>query len=150
LSRCRQFAEALGARLGVPVAIDPRFMEVGFGSWEGQTAAGLEARDPGIIQRFYHDPVGQRPAGAEPLGEFSARVVAAWRDLLLGRAGGHPLVVTHAGVIRATMAHVLGAPLAAMYRIHVENAGITRFRVDAERPATLLFHGRPPGVGPED
>lgn len=146
LSRCRAFAEALGERYALRVTLDARLMEVGFGVWEGRTARELEQADPGILQRFYHDPEGQRPEGAEPLDRFSARVVAAWTDLLADHTGRHVLVVTHAGVIRATMAHLLGAPLATMYRIHVENAGITRFRMDGQRPPTLQFHGR--SVGP--
>jgi alpha-ribazole phosphatase/probable phosphoglycerate mutase len=146
LSRCRAFADALGERHRLPVAVDPRLMEVGFGVWEGRTANELEQTEPGILQRFYHDPEYHRPDGAEPLDQFSARVVAAWRDLAATYSGRHLLVVTHAGVIRAAMAHLLGAPLATMYRIHVENAGITRFRMDGQRPPTLQFHGR--SVGP--
>jgi alpha-ribazole phosphatase/probable phosphoglycerate mutase len=146
LSRCRDFAEAMAERHGLPVTIDARLMEVAFGVWEGRTATELEQAEPGIMHRFYHDPEGHRPAGAEPLDQFSARVVAAWTDMLATHAGRHVLVVTHAGVIRAAMAHLLAAPLATMYRIHVENAGITRFRMDGQRPPTLQFHGRSVGT----
>jgi probable phosphoglycerate mutase len=51
------------------------------------------------------------------------------------------LLVAHAGVIRAVMAQVLGMSPAAMYRIHVANAGLTRIRTDRERTFTLVSHG---------
>lgn len=140
LSRCRAFAERLAGRHALPLSVDARLMEIGFGAWEGRTAEQLRAEDPDQIRRFYHDPVNARPAGAEPLAEFRSRVVAAFDDLAHRHAGGHLLVVTHAGVMRALVAHVLGAPLEAMYRIEVAYAAFTRIRLDAERPPTLVAH----------
>lgn len=140
LSRCRAFAERLAERHALPLAVDARLMEIGFGAWEGRTAEQLRAEDPEQIRRFYHDPVRARPAGAEPLADFRARVVAAFDDLARRRAGEHLLVVTHAGVMRALVAHVLGAPLEAIYRIEVAYAALTRIRLDGERPPTLVAH----------
>jgi len=142
LIRCYAFAAALGEKLEVPVTRDPRLREVGFGVWEGHTADELRANDPHIIARFYHDPLTNRPAGAEPLEDFSDRVRAAFRDILAQHRGRHVLVVTHAGVIRATLTHVLNAPLGAMYRMSIATASISRIRVDDERPPTVMFSGR--------
>lgn len=142
LIRCYAFAVALGDKIAVPVSRDQRLQEVGFGAWEGHTADELRAQDPKIITRFYHDPVTNRPAGAEPLQAFSDRVIAAFGDILDQHRGSHVLVVTHAGVIRATLTHVLNAPLGAMYRISVATASLSRIRVDGERPPTVLFSGR--------
>ena len=102
----------------------------------------LRRRDPQLITRFYCDPVRNRPSGAEPLEAFSARVNAAIGEILERHRGQHTLVVTHAGVIRATLTHVLQAPLGAMYRMSVATASISRIRSDGERPPTVLFHGR--------
>ena len=43
LLRCRSFAEALGEARALPVSVDAGFREIGFGSWEGFTAADLRA-----------------------------------------------------------------------------------------------------------
>jgi alpha-ribazole phosphatase/probable phosphoglycerate mutase len=141
LARCRSFAEALGQRLGVPVLQEPRFMEVRFGAWEGHTAAELEADDPGVLTRFYLDPVRNRPAGAEPLDRFTARVSEGWREWTGEERRRHTLVVAHAGVVRAVIAEILDVPLARLYRIQVANAGLTRISLAPQRPATLIFHG---------
>lgn len=143
LQRCCAFAVALGERHGLPVKVDARFAEVGFGSWEGRTRQELEAEVPGQVARFLRDPVGNRPPGAEMLDDFTARVQAGLDDVLQACAGQRVLLVAHAGVIRAVMARVLGMPPAVMYRIHVANAGLTRIRTDRERSFNLVSHGCP-------
>ncbi|HIP53628.1 MAG TPA: histidine phosphatase family protein [Chromatiales bacterium] len=142
LRRCREFAEALGERADIPITIEPRLREVGFGEWEGRPPAELQHENPGILDRFYSDPIGNRPPGAEPLDAFRTRVGAAFDDLVATHPGEHLLAVVHAGVIRAVIAHVLETPPAAMYRMAVDNAGLTRIRTHEARPPTLLFHGR--------
>jgi probable phosphoglycerate mutase len=141
LQRCHAFAMALGERNGTPVAVDARFAEVGFGSWEGRTRQDLEAQDPMQVTRFLRDPVENRPPDAELLDEFISRVHTGLQHVLQAYAGQRILLVVHAGVIRAVMTRVLEMPPAAMYRIHVANAGLTHIRTDRERTFTLVSHG---------
>ena len=79
--------------------------------------------------------------GAEPLDEFLSRVRNGFDELLPRFAGQTVLIVAHAGVIRAIMSHALEIPPAAMYRIHVKNAGMTRLSTDGERSFKLISHG---------
>lgn len=139
LARCRAFAEELAARRGLPLAFDARLKEVGFGVWEGLTAADIEARTPGAIARFKADPVGARPPGAEALHDFLARVAAALDETVAASPDEHLLVVCHAGVIRMALAHFLAIPLVNAYRIEVANAALTRLRI-ADGSAHLVFH----------
>ncbi len=141
LQRCQAFADLFGERHGLPVHTEPRFAEVGFGAWEGKTREEVEQLFPGQLARFYQDPVNQRPPGAEPLDAFISRVDSAFAELLERFAGQSLLVVAHAGVIRAIIAHVLKIPPLAMYRIHVANAGMTRLATDGERSIKLIQHG---------
>lgn len=143
LRRCSDFAHALGERHRLPVRLEPRLREVAFGSWEGRTAADLRREDPEVLSRFYRDPVNQRPPDAEPLDRFRLRVFQVIRELLIDHQGQHILVVTHAGVMRAVVAYVLNAPLETLYRVHVDNASLTRIQQGGERPLSLIFHGRP-------
>ena len=137
------FAHELASRRALAVYDDARFKEIGFGAWEGRTASEIGRDVPGALGRFWDDPVGNTPPGAEPLPVFYARVVAAWTDLLARHRGTHVLVVCHAGVVRACASHVLGVPLDRLFRIKVPNAGITRIAVshhgNSQFPA-LLFH----------
>lgn len=145
LVRCAAFAEELAGRLDVPLQLDERLMEIGFGSWEGRTPDELRTADPDRLERFWRDPVGNRPAGAEPLDRFAARVSGVWRDMLAAHPARHILVVGHAGITRMITTLVLGIPVENLFRIQVENAGWTRFRVQGQGTdalSSLVFHGR--------
>lgn len=142
LARCRAFAEELAGETGLPLAFDERLKEVGFGVWEGRTAEELKREDPNRVFDFKRDPVAHRPSGAEALADFFARVTAAYEDLVARHAGGHVLVVAHAGVIRMVVCHALGLPPERAYRLNVASAGMARFKVeerDGGRLDTLLW-----------
>ncbi len=141
LVRCHAFADELNQQHRVPVRIDDRLKEVGFGSWEGLTHDEIQARDFSHYQAFYNDPVSNRPPGAEPLDVFFARVSGALKTMVTDFAGQHVLVVAHAGIIRAIMAHVLDIPAMAVYRIQVVNAGLSRIRYGSDR-FQLVFLNR--------
>jgi len=147
LLRCSDFARELTARHGLPLVLDPRLVELGFGSWEGRTSDELIAENPDIVLRFRTDPISHAPPGAEPLVEFRERILSAWNAMIESYRGGHVLVVAHAGVIRMLVALVLEIPLQHLFRLQVANAGITRIRVeqhgDRQLPQ-LLFHGGNP------
>jgi len=141
MRRCSAFAQALAERHRLPLNIDERLREVGFGAWEGQRPADIVARDPDAFAAFYRDPVHNRPGGAEPLEDFGQRVGAAIEAVLARCPGEHLLIVAHAGVIRAALGHVLRADLLAWYRTKVPNAAITRFQL-GEHGLQLVFHNR--------
>lgn len=144
LRRCADFGAELAQRHGLPLQIEPRFREIGFGAWEGRTAEELQAEDPQRLWRFYADPLHNTPPGGEPLTAFRERIVAAWNDLLAQHGGRHVLLIGHAGMMRMVLRHVLEMPLDTMFRIQVGNAAISRIQVDgrgADALPRLLFHG---------
>lgn len=131
LARCRAFAAALAEKHDLPLTVEEDFKEVGFGDWEGRTANEIRADNVEAYEAFYRDPVNSRPAGAETLDGFIDRVSRAYERLLQDTSAELILVVAHAGVMRAIITHVLGAPPASMYRIKIENAGLVRIRVNS-------------------
>lgn len=130
MARCRAYAEELTGQTGLPLTFDERLKEVGFGVWEGKTAAEIKAADPDAVFNFKRNPVAFRPEGAEDLAKFYARVTAAYDDLLAEHAGSHVLVVCHAGVIRMAMCRVLHLEPVHAYRIQVASAGMARFQAE--------------------
>ncbi len=140
LARCRGFAAELAERHGLPLEIEPGLREIGFGEWEGLTAEAIEAREPGALARYWADPIGARPAGAEPLDAFAARVEAAWRGVIERYSGRHLLVVCHGGVIRTLLRHVLDMPLERIWRFDVPYAALSRVRVYPDAAPVLRFH----------
>lgn len=145
LKRCADFAREVAVQRSLPLHIEPRLMEIGFGVWEGRTPDDLRQDDPGRLERFWRDPVNNRPEGAETLIAFRDRVAGVWREILASEAGKRILIVGHAGVTRLIMTLVLGNPLENLFRIQVDNAGLTRVRVQgtgADAFPVLSFHGR--------
>lgn len=142
LRRCRAYAEELAARTGLPLAFDERLKEVGFGIWEGKTPEELKAIDVDSVFNFKRDPIGCRPEGAEALGDFFQRVEAAYEEILANHAGGHVLVVAHAGVMRMILCRTLGLAPEHAYRIQVGSAAIARLRIEQKgerRHDAVLF-----------
>lgn len=143
LCRCYEFAQELGQRHGIEVKAEPRFIEIGFGEWEGRTAKELGEEDAEQVQRFLADPLNNTPPGAETLNEFESRVIAAWHEVLQKYRGQHLLLVGHAGMMRMILRHVLDMPLDRMFRIQVANAAITRINVEHRGEMIfprLVFH----------
>jgi broad specificity phosphatase PhoE len=107
LARARETAEIIGERLGVPVEVDARLRERGFGGWEGLTTDEIEARDPRGFARWRAGE-GAGAADAEPVAAFAARVGAFVADVLTRHPDSHVLVVAHGGTIRAIHAAAAG------------------------------------------
>lgn len=141
LKRCSHFARSLAEKYDLPVRIEERFKEVGFGDWEGRTRAEIQSTSPAAYEAFYQDPVRNRPPGAEFLEDFFHRVSEGCDEIMRDYAGQHILVVGHAGIIRGVMAHVLHIPPVVAYRVIIGHAGITRFR-DNKLGVNLEFHNR--------
>jgi alpha-ribazole phosphatase/probable phosphoglycerate mutase len=143
LARCRAFAEELAARHGLPLDVDERWQEIGFGEWEGCTAEDLQAREPERLSRFWRDPLNHPPPGGEPLAVFAERIHAAWRTLLARHAGRQVLLVGHAGGIRLVLQQVMSFPLARLLAIEVPYAALTRVQVKHHAAGDLpglVFH----------
>jgi len=142
LRRCSEFARQLSDRLSLPLHLDERLKEVGFGTWEGKTASQIRQEDTAILSRFYHDPVANRPDGAEPLSTFNQRIAQALDEAISNYRGKHLLIIAHAGVIRGLITQTLHAPADSMYRLSITTASLSRIQVENERPPTVLFVGR--------
>lgn len=129
MRRCRDFAEDLADRRGIPLRVEMDLREVGFGAWEGRTPEDILRDRPDEYAAFYKDPVNNRPSGAEPLPDFYQRVIRSFERIQKDYQGQQLLLVTHAGVIRAVMTCIMQAPLASMYRLGIGYAGFCRVRI---------------------
>lgn len=97
LQRCEQLTQALrGLRPDLAYKTDARLMEMDFGHWEGQRWDAIARTE---LDSWTAAFATWRCGGAECVGDFMARVGAAWDE---AQALNHPVVwITHAGVIRA-------------------------------------------------
>ncbi len=143
MRRCLAFAQWLAEEHRLPLQIEHDLREVGFGRWEGLSRDELAARRPQEYRAFYRDPVHRRPRDAESLRAFGERTERVFERLLRTHPGQHLLVVAHAGVIRATLGHVMRAPAVNWYRVEVDYAALTRFAHDATSTRLVAHNWRP-------
>ena len=91
-----------------------------------------------------HDPLHYSPPNGESLIDFSNRVKNAWDALQDRFVGKHALIVTHGGVIRIILHHIMQTELNAVMRIAVPYACLTRISIshsaDGTMLPTLIFH----------
>ena len=139
MQRCFPFANAVANRFDLPIRVEERFKEIGFGEWEGLTPETVKQNNLPAYNAFYEDPVNRRPENAESLEGFCRRVASAFDELIRSCEGEHLVVVAHAGVIRGALRYVMRWPADAWYRIRVDNGAMTRFR-GGGKGLQLEFH----------
>lgn len=98
------------AAIGLDAAIEPCLADLGFGDWSGRTLADVEALKPAALSQWLSDPTRATPGG-EAMADLVIRV-GAWLDRHAGREQTL-LVISHAAVIRAAIAHSLSIPVAS-------------------------------------
>ncbi len=140
LARCLDFSKALAEKLGVACVVNEQMKEIGFGAWEGLTPEEIIAADTEALNRFYQDPINNRPEGAEPLETFSNRVWGAYEKIASENVGKHILIVGHAGVARAITGNILEMPLDDVYsRLKVEYAAVISTIIEGDSPAKIVI-----------
>lgn len=114
LARCRQLAEALHP---APLP-DPRLKEMHFGEWEGRRWDDI---DVALLDAWADDVAGYAPPGGECGWQVLARAQAFLNELTADEA----VLVTHAGVMRALLAHWQGVPADGWLELRFDYAALT-------------------------
>lgn len=120
LERARETAAPLARLFGCEVSVSEAFDELDFGAWTNRTLAELEGLPE--WKAFNTRRSTTAPPSGESMLSVQARTVAELERLRLLHPEAHVAVVSHADVIRALLAHLLGAPLDLLLRLHVDPA----------------------------
>jgi broad specificity phosphatase PhoE len=125
LSRARETAEIVGARIGLTPRLDPRLREANRGEWEGRLFIDVEREDPDRYADWMRAGAGFRFPGGESLQDQQDRVIAALEDIEL--AGELPAVaVSHGGSIRVMLCSRDPRGLAAFHEFEIPNVAVLR------------------------
>jgi alpha-ribazole phosphatase len=112
LSRCYELAQQVSKinKMHQPVDIEPRLMEIDFGDYDGVPFDDIPEQDWNTLDLFWKNPWRYPLPNAETMTQFSQRVVEVWQEILRS-SQSDTLIVTHGGVIRVILAHLLGVEL---------------------------------------
>jgi probable phosphoglycerate mutase len=108
LRRCVETAEILRGQLPDPgpLRLEPRLIEMDFGTWEGETLAGLRAAHGTAMSELEGRGLDFRAPGGESPRAVQDRL-RPWLDEIAKRQQD-TIAVTHKGVIRALYALATG------------------------------------------
>jgi broad specificity phosphatase PhoE len=123
LSRARETAETVGARIALQPRLDPRLREANRGVWEGRLFIDIEREDPDGYAAWLRAGEQFRFPGGESLREQSDRVAAALDEI--ERTAELPaLVVCHGGSIRVMLCRGDPRGLDAFHEFEVPNVAV--------------------------
>jgi len=117
LTRALKLAEKTAALTGGPLQLDDRLVELDFGQAEGMTYEQIAEAGMAFNYRSREEPVA--PEG-ESRGDIERRT-AAFCDEIISQGGRH-CVVTHGGVVRSALVHLLGLSSTDIWAFHIHNA----------------------------
>jgi broad specificity phosphatase PhoE len=142
LSRARETAAAIARAGGPEPHVDPRLRELDFGRGEGLTTSEMKQQCPEALEAFKTDPVAHHLPGGEDPREAVLRAVACLHDIAREHPAGRVLVVAHTTLIRLTLCHLIGVPIANYRKLFpfVRNVALTEIRIDGNGTSVLHYN----------
>ncbi|HYZ32187.1 MAG TPA: histidine phosphatase family protein [Crenalkalicoccus sp.] len=123
LPRAVETAEAIARPHGLVPERMEDLTEIAFGDWTGRPFAAL--RDDPDWQRWNAMRASARPPGGEAMAEVRDRVLRGLQVLAARHPEARMAVVSHADVIKAAVAGILGLSLDAHDRFEIAPASVS-------------------------
>jgi broad specificity phosphatase PhoE len=149
LQRARETAQIVLRGRDTPLVCTDGLREMSFGAWEGLRADEISQKYPEDWAQWVLDAASGLPSGGgESLAMLQERIVAFYRTAVettegntsqpawfSSRTSGRPspeqrrtiLMVSHGGVIRVLLAHLLEMPLGSYWRFSIRPASVSIF-----------------------
>jgi broad specificity phosphatase PhoE len=122
-------ARASAHAAGFAATPDHALADANYGAWQGQRLTDLAREAPetaAALATWTRDPDFRPPGAGESFNDVRLRV-SAWLDAL-PESEPNVIAFTHAGVIRAAILHVLGAPSAGFRSVEIAPLSVTALR----------------------
>jgi 2,3-bisphosphoglycerate-dependent phosphoglycerate mutase len=131
LTRARQTAAPIAARVGLEVEVEPALRERRYGVAEGRTHTELALEFGDQLDQHWADPDFSFEGG-ETRRDVYIRLNGFLRTLLAQPAAGELVLVSHGGALRAARGFLEGIPLERLPRWEFHNGQITTLTVEPE------------------
>lgn len=127
LGRCLTLAGVVASDHGLVAEPYAGLREAAFGDWEGLTYEEALTRNPAAMAAFNRDPLSVAPPGGESLAALGRRARPLLDRLVREHEGrvGALLVVSHGGLLRALLCHLLRVPADRYWTLRVDPAALT-------------------------
>lgn len=144
LIRCREFADFIAKDEEIDLEINQNLQEIDFGLWEGLSPDQILDEDGELLRAWWSSPTTVTPPDAEDFHDFQARVLKALKQIVDEYKGQRILIVTHAGVIRMILMHILGMLGENLFRINVDYGNLSKIQAYHDNHGdtwSLIKHG---------
>ena len=140
LARAAETAGIIAApRRKCDIQLREGLSEMCFGNWESRTLHEIEIENPEEFRRWRDDPFTAVPAGGELFSDVLPRVTAVL-DEIRSMEDSLIVVVSHGGIIRASLVALLGLPPSAAWRMKISNASLTGVDLGRSGPSLSFLN----------
>jgi ribonuclease H / adenosylcobalamin/alpha-ribazole phosphatase len=140
LTRCQETARIVAAALGVSIVVDPELREMDFGRWEEMTFDEVQDRYPEDLRRWMQSAWTPPTGSSETFAAVVDRMGAVAERFGSRYAGASVVAVTHITPIKALVAHALGAPPSALFRMELSSACFARITYTGGEASVRLLN----------
>ena len=127
LRRCRQSFRLLDIKS--ELTIDENLQEINFGDWEGLSFTEVKERFPADVERWLKQGDGFQFPHGESTEDFCLRI-SRWFERLGRKAYDRVLVVSHGGVLRYGICHLLNLGKSHSFAFHVGEGLLSKVTVE--------------------
>lgn len=149
LQRTLDGARRIAAHHGLEPVAFPELRELSFGKWEGMSLKELTEKHPGEMEKRIQHTERFRADGGETFGELAGRVVPCYEAIVKQHPRGVIAIMSHGGVNRILLSHLLGFPIANLFRIAQEYAAVNVIQYYRAQVVVELMNGTWRQIAPE-
>lgn len=132
LKRCIKLAKSLFPFR--PIEKDKRLMELDFGQWENKKWNKIDEQE---LRLWGDNFVSSKLHGGESFEELNWRVLEFWKSVYSKNTD--TAIVTHSGVIRCILTHLLHMPLSKAFVLKIAYAEVIKIEIIDSDNCTVEF-----------
>ncbi|MBS1112210.1 MAG: Phosphoglycerate mutase [Nitrospirae bacterium] len=124
LSRAGKSAEIIAEPHGSKPIIMSDLRERNFGLWEGMSFEEISKKYPDEFRSWADNPLEFSPIEGESTIEVRDRALKVFNEITGKHQGDNVAIVSHGGINRVILCHLLGIPLENIFRVEQDFAAL--------------------------
>ncbi len=140
LRRAVKSAEIIAKPFGIKPHVMHGLRERNFGVWEGMTFDEIRERYPEEFEAWAGNPLKFSPVQGESTLEVRDRALRAFQEIVEKHEGENTAVISHGGITRILLCHVLGIPLENIFRIEQDFGALNVIEFHDKFPVVKLLN----------
>lgn len=137
LSRAYKTAEIISAKKKYPITLRDELLEINMGKWQGMVWSEIVRTHSNLFEELERSGDLSKVYQGESFQEMQDRSIA-FLNYLVDSPYENVLAVSHTGLIKVMVCHVLGLDLSKRNKFHIQNLSVTRLQYAPDRGWNVL------------